>query len=197
MCDIMNIDKLHEEVYVINNFLLPEELEEIYKIIDRASENDWFNQENKIKYYLSDFWFGKTLILDIDEKNTFKKINQKIYSLFDSYFDNKNEMYLQRYFKGDFISYHCDKSDYSVGSSGQNIAYGICLYYNDSYLGGELHYPDLGIVSKPVANSLYIHHGKTFHGSLPVIDDNIRYFSTSFIYETDDIPAILSKELFK
>jgi hypothetical protein len=193
----MSIDRLHEEVYIINNFLLPEELKDIYKMIDEASENDWFNENNKIKYHLSDFWFGKSLMPDFDKTNIFETINQKIYSLFDSYFDNSNKLHLKRYLNGDFINYHSDRSDYSIGNSGQNIAYGVCLYYNDDYLGGELHYPDLDIISKPIANSLYIHSGKTIHGSLPVIGNIPRYFSTSFIYETSSIPAILNKELFK
>ena len=102
-------------------------------------------------------------------------------------------MHLQRYKKGDFIKHHADQwrtdIDYYIG-------YGFCLYYNDEYAGGELDYPELNITVKPKANSLYIHGGHIVHGSLPVLDDTIRYFSTVFIRGTNEQPTKLKGDLF-
>ena len=40
----MNIVKLHEDVYEINDFLTGEELEEVYKIINSTEEEAWFSE---------------------------------------------------------------------------------------------------------------------------------------------------------
>jgi Rps23 Pro-64 3,4-dihydroxylase Tpa1-like proline 4-hydroxylase len=129
---------------------------------------------------IPDFWFGKTLCFK--DKNIFDDINEKMKNLFESYSYYPDKLHLQRYKKGDFITHHADQwrtdIDYYIG-------YGFCLYYNDEYTGGELDYPDINITVKPKSNSLYIHGGHIVHGSLPVLDDTIRYFSTVFIHGTE------------
>jgi hypothetical protein len=74
--------------------------------------------------------------------------------------------------------------------------YGICLYYNDEYAGGELEYSELGIIHKPKARSLVLHGGNILHKSLSVLDDLPRYFSTTFVRGSKDSPVLLNKELF-
>jgi len=76
------------------------------------------------------------------------------------------------------------------------IRYGIVIYYNDDYLGGEIHYPSLEISHKPKARSLVMHGGNIPHGTKKVTSDDYRYFSTSFVRGTVDKPVILNQELF-
>jgi hypothetical protein len=76
-------------------------------------------------------------------------------------------------------------------------AYGIVLYYNDNYLGGEIEYPELNIKVKPKSKSLIIHGGDILHGTCPVLDENIRYFSTAFVKEKIGTPAKLNRQIFR
>jgi hypothetical protein len=188
----MEITKLSEDVYEINNFLTGEELEEVCKIINGAKEEDWFSENTTKDKDFADFWEGKNLqpkenaILDI--------ISFKMESLFESYSEYPGKILLQRYKKGDFIKAHTDQWNPDLP---YYVGYGLCLYYNDNYQGGQLEYPELGIAVKPKQNSLYVHGGHVMHGSLPVLDDQVRYFSTAFVRGTKDKPTKLRKELFK
>lgn len=183
----MNINKLYDDVYEINNFLTDKEMSEVYKIINNAPEEQWFDKDSDP----TDFWYGKNLYFNIP--TIFDSINEKMKNLFESYSYYPEKMHLQRYKKGDFIKHHADQW---LPDLPYYIGYGFCLYYNDDYLGGELDYPELKMTIKPKANSLYIHGGHIVHGSLPVLDDTIRYFSTVFIRGTNELPTRLRKELF-
>lgn len=187
----MQINKVSNDVYEIENFLSQEEIFEVNKIISNTPEEDWFNDTDKNQDSTPGFWYGKNL--RFKTKNIFDSINNNMKNLFESYSYYPGELFLQRYKKGDYIKQHRDQwlpdLDYYIG-------YGFCLYYNDDYAGGELSYPELNIVIKPKSNSLYIHAGHIMHGSLPVLDDKTRYFSTVFIRGTKESPTILKKELF-
>jgi hypothetical protein len=188
----MNINKLYDDVYEIENFLSDEELFAVYEIISNTKEDDWFDQQIKEEQNVSDFWFGKNL--HFQEPTIFDTINDKLESLLESYSFYPSKISLQRYKKGDFIGYH---SDQWINDLPYYIGYGFCLYFNDDYEGGELDYPDLKIKIKPKKNSLYIHGGHIVHGSLPVLNDKIRYFSTVFVRGTEENPTKLKGELFK
>jgi len=188
----MEINKLYDDVYEIRNFLTDYELSEVYKIIDNTPEEKWFDEDKKKEHETSDFWYGKNL--HFSDINIFDSINDKMRNLFESYSYYPQKMHLQRYKKGEHIRHHADQW---IPDLPYYIGYGFCLYYNDNYSGGELDYPELNITIKPKANTLYIHGGHIVHGSLPVLDDTIRYFSTVFIRGTTESPTILKKELFK
>jgi hypothetical protein len=188
----MKINKLYEDVYEVEEFLTEQELADVYTIINNTLEEDWFDKSVKDKNDTPDFWYGKNLYFE--STNVFDVINEKMKNLFESYSYYPEKIHLQRYKKGDFIKHHADQW---IPDLPYYIGYGFCLYYNDDYLGGELDYPDINITIKPKANSLYIHGGHIVHGSLPVLDDTIRYFSTVFIRGTEESPTILKRELFK
>jgi hypothetical protein len=188
----MKINKLYEDVYEIEEFLTEQELADVYAIINSTPEEVWFDELSRKQNNTPDFWHGKNLYFT--SENVFDSINIKMRDLFESYSHYPEKTYLQRYKKGDFINYHADQW---IPNLPYYIGYGFCLYYNDDYLGGELDYPDIKIKVKPKANSLYIHGGHIVHGSLPVLDDKIRYFSTVFIRGTEEFPTILKRELFK
>ncbi len=194
----MKINKLHDNVYEVSDFLTSDELAEVYKIIENSKEEDWFNDSiksnptDKKEYDTTDFWYGKNLYFK--DINIFDSINDKMKNLFESYYDYPPKLILQRYKKGDYIQSHRDQW---IPDLSYYIGYGFCLYYNDDYEGGELEYPEIGIIVKPKANTLYIHGGNILHGSLPVLDDTIRYFSTVFIRGTEEEPTRLKGDLFK
>jgi hypothetical protein len=189
---LTKINKLHDDVYEIQNFLTEQELLDVYSIIQNTPEEAWFDVKTKELDGATNFWFGKNLFFK--EKTVFDFINKKMNNLLESYSYYPQSMHLQRYKKGDFIKHHADQW---MPDLPYYIGYGFCLYYNEDYQGGELDYPELGVKIKPKANSLYIHGGHVVHGSLPVLDDSTRYFSTVFVRGTKESPTILKKELFK
>lgn len=188
----MEIIKLSEDVYEINNFLTSEELEEVYAIINATEEKAWFSEDTAKDKDFSNFWDGKNL--EFKEETVFDRISSKMESLFESYSDYPGKILLQRYKRGDFIQPHTDQWNPDLP---YYIGYGLCLYYNDNYEGGQLEYPEIGLVVKPKENSLYIHGGHILHGSTPVLSDKTRYFSTAFVRGTDEHPTKLKKEMFK
>lgn len=187
----MKINKIYDDVYEIENFLTEPEFEAVQRVINSFSEEDWNNKDMKNKNKIPDFWFGKQIYFN--EDNIFSDINKKMQSLFSSYSYYPDKMILQRYKKGDFIKNHTDQWRTDIN---YYIGYGLCLYFNDNYEGGELDYPDLKITIKPKANSLFIHGGHILHGSLPVLSDDIRYFTTVFVHGTENRPTKLNSELF-
>lgn len=187
----MEINKLHDDVYEINNFLTKQELSDVYKIIQKTPEEAWFDEHMKEKQNTPDFWFGKNLYFS--ENNIFRSINKKMRNLLISYSYYPESMHLQRYRKGEFIKHHADQW---IPDLPYYIGYGFCLYFNDDYLGGELEYPDLNIKVKPKPGSLYVHGGSVVHGSTPVLNDGIRYFSTIFVHGTEEEPTKLNTDLF-
>lgn len=183
----MKINKIYEDLYEIKNFINDDELEEVFKIINSKTEEDWLRESEDIPGH----WKGNMIFPN-------EKIMQTIYaraeSLFDSLADLGGFTSISRYKKGGFIKEH---SDQWIPDLDHYIGYGLVLYYNDDYQGGELYYPDLNIEIKPTPKSFFIHGGRIVHGSKPVISDDIRYFSTAFVKGTDEYPTILKKELFK
>ena len=94
--------------------------------------------------------------------------------------------------KNEAIGQHRDND---TTPQGYYLGWGLVIYYNDNYLGGEINYPELDITIKPKAGSALLHGGEVMHGSLPVLSDDIRYFSTIFMRGNDEHPTILNKDL--
>ena len=97
-----------------------------------------------------------------------------------------------------FIKSHTDdhKDNEQANERKTYSRYGLIIYYNDDYQGGELVYPNLGIVHKPKARSLLIHSGKHLHGTSKVIGNLPRYCSTTFFIGNKDHHPALNEDVF-
>jgi predicted 2-oxoglutarate/Fe(II)-dependent dioxygenase YbiX len=62
--------------------------------------------------------------------------------------------------------------------------FGIAIYLNEDFEGGELNYPDLNISIKPKKASILIHDAKLLHQVLPVAYGS-RYSITTFVFGTE------------
>jgi predicted 2-oxoglutarate/Fe(II)-dependent dioxygenase YbiX len=100
---------------------------------------------------------------------------------------------LNRYKNNDFLNYHTDEW---INNPKHFVRYGVIIYYNDNYEGGELHYKDLEIIYRPKAGSLILHEGHMLHGTLPVKSNSVRYSSTFFVKELRGKNISLNKEIF-
>jgi hypothetical protein len=187
----MRATKIYDDIYEIENFITDDEHKYILEVIDSLDEKDWFCERED--YTTPEFWFGKSMFFPIDHPQVIKDINKRIESLFMFSHGMSNITCLNRYSKNESMPTHRDNhtKDEDVQS-----AYGIVLYYNDNYLGGEIEYPELNIKVKPKSKSLIIHGGSILHGTCPVLDENTRYFSTAFVKEKIGTPAKLNPEIF-
>jgi len=189
----MKINKIHPNIYEIENFISIEEQEKILNLILLGGEDSWNNDGSNDK---DSFWIDKTanimfLHRNIDLINIFYK---RIQTLYESYADITG-IGIHRYKINDYLNYHIDNY-YTNNKDEYYIKYGMVLYYNDDYIGGELHYKNLNIIHKPNARSLIIHGGNIEHGTKPVLGGSARYFSTCFAKGTKEQPVILNKKLF-
>lgn len=176
---LMKYNKIHKGILEIPEFISKEENEKIIKILNNLSENFWLknNNPNWDKRNLSE-------IKDLEFNDLKRKIGKRVVELFDSYYKIVNQSILiQRILPNTGgLSQHADNID------DPDVKYGLVLYYNDNYFGGEIEYPEIKISYKPRAGSLLIHRGEYLHKVNPV-NGSTRYMSTLFVHETKDFPA--------
>lgn len=184
----MKVNLLSPDIYEIEDFVSIEEQEKVLEYCKTLDEAEWWKSDNP--EYEKGFFFGKQKLGELP--SVFHDINAKVQNIFDDvlYVDHVS---LQRHPSGNFMEVH---KDYWNKEIDYYIRYGIVIYYNDDYLGGEIHYPSLEISHKPKSRSLVMHGGNIPHGTKKVTSDGYRYFSTSFVRGTVDKPVILNQELF-
>ena len=184
----MKINRLSPDIYQIEDFVTEPEQKKVLDFCALLEEYQWWialSEQDK-----DQFFYGKQL--NLEKPKVFEDINKRIKSLYTR-FKYVNDAALQRYRISDAMQHHRDYWRYEEDF---HIRYGIVIYYNDNYSGGEIEYPDLGIVHKPKARSLLMHGGNILHGTLPVTSDDVRYFSTAFVRGSKDEPVVLNKDLF-
>ena len=184
----MKVNLLSPDIYEIEDFVSIDEQTAILEYCKTLDEAEWWKSDNP--KYEKGFFFGKQKLGELPQ--VFRDINKKVKAIFDDvmYVDDVS---LQRHPSGNFMEVH---KDYWNKEIDYYIRYGIVIYYNDEYTGGEIHYPSLEFSHKPKARSLVMHGGNIPHGTKKVTSDGYRYFSTSFVRGTVDKPVILNQELF-
>lgn len=183
----MIANKIAEDVYEICDFITSEEQLEILNLINSFNEEEWFKPN---EHYIGEFWIGKSIFI---ENELIKNINKKIKDLFISSEYIVPIGSINRHRVGENMSPHLD--DW-IENADSYVRYGIVIYYNDNYEGGEIEYPEILINIKPKQRSLIMHGGKVLHGTLPVLNNSTRYFSTSFIKGSKQNPVVLNKDIF-
>lgn len=181
----MKVNRLSPDIYEIEDFVTIEKANQVLEYSKSLEESDWWHEEQK-----ETFFYGKQKWGKLPE--IFDKIDQNAKNLFSSALDIGN-IALQRYLDNEPMRLH---RDYWLKDLDYYIRYGIVIYYNDDYEGGEIEYPELGIVHKPKARSLILHGGNILHGPKRLIGDGSRYFSTSFVRGSADSPILLNHSIF-
>jgi hypothetical protein len=76
----------------------------------------------------------------------------------------------------------------------RKIVFGIAIYLNDDFIGGELIYPDLGLSVTPRPGSMVIHSAHLKHQVFPVLGGE-RYSITTFVFgdESTKFSPIIEK----
>ena len=181
----MKVNRLSPDLYEVENFVTLEQQAAILDYSNSLAESDWWHDEQK-----DTFFYGKQKLGKLPE--VFDQVNKNVQNLFSNVL-YVGDVALQRYLDKEPMQVH---RDYWIKDLDYHIRYGIVIYYNDDYLGGEIEYPELGIIHKPKARSLVMHGGNILHGPRKVIGDSPRYFSTCFVRGSESSPVILNPELF-
>jgi hypothetical protein len=147
---------------IIKNFLTEEECETL--LLEAKGSNAW-NPQNK-----------DTGIFILKSKN--HKILIDIYKRVSSLFDYKlHAQSIRMIHKTDKFSFWERHAD---NEGGTEIDYGVVIYLNDDFDGGELYYPESDLIIKPEKGMLVCHSGNVQHEVLKVLSGD-RYTLTSFI----------------
>jgi hypothetical protein len=181
----MKVNLISPDIYEIEDFISVDQQQKVLEYAKSLEESEWFNEELK-----ESFWYGKQKLQP--SKEVFDEINQNVQNLFSN-LQYVGDVALQRYLDKEPMQTH---RDYWIKDIDHYIRYGIVIYYNDDYLGGEILYPELDISHKPKARSLVMHGGNILHGPSKVIGDNPRYFSTAFVRGSVEEPVFLNPCIF-
>lgn len=181
----MKVNRLSPDLYEIEDFVSLEQQQKVLDYCKNLDESDWWHKDQE-----GTFFYGKQNLAELPE--VFHEINKNVDNLFTSllYF---GFIALQRTSDHEPMQTH---RDYWIKDLDYYIRYGVVIYYNDDYEGGEIEYAELGIIHKPKARSLVLHGGNILHGPRRVTDDKVRYFSTAFVRGSVDKPVVLNPEIF-
>lgn len=163
-------------IYEIKDFLTDNELKDI---LISAGEDGFFESHpgNIIQN------------LKPESLNHIPAINDRLLSYFDNAVSLTKINNIRRLKANEYMNAHTDDTDggYPRNSLNQEleqavkkVVFGIVIYLNDDFTGGQISYPNLGLKIQPQKSSLIIHDAKILHEVLPVIDGN-RYSLTSFV----------------
>jgi hypothetical protein len=173
--------KLAEDIFLYKNFINKEEAKSLHNICMNYPHDLWSQTANPIEWYN-----GKTTIFVDDAKPLFEKIK----SLVEDTHTPTPSLSFTRMFPGDDMHVHTDSCGDDEATANDDFGtcaiteYGVVLYLNDCFNGGEIFYPDLDLEYKPVAGDLVIHHAMIKHG-VNTITEGVRYTYTTFLVKNE------------
>lgn len=169
-----NFRKLGEDIYVCNYFLSGKEIEFYDEVINAIDPKlGW--QKN-----IDHKWFNNKISFEIKE---FDSLMWKVKETFKNDFTVNEHRCLNRLLDGDEWGVHSDDHDfraikelslsYTEGQPYELVkysVYGLIVYFND-FEGGELYYPNQGLIYKPLPGDMVLHSSAEHckHGVAKVI----------------------------
>jgi hypothetical protein len=147
---------------IIRNFLTQEEC---LILLDEAKNSSSWKVQNKDT---------GIFILSSSNHKIMIDIYKRVSELFDKELHTQMIRMIHKTDKDSFWEEHSDDS------GGKDIQYGVIIYLNDNFEGGELVYPQDNITIKPEMGMLVYHMGNQKHLVSKVISGD-RYTLTSFI----------------
>jgi hypothetical protein len=184
----MKVNRLSPDIYEIEDFVTVEQQQQVLDFCNSLDEEQWWIAVSD--QYKEEFFYGKQY--NGQQPEVFKEINKNIQSIFAES-EYVPDAALQRSLNHEPMQAH---RDYWLRDLDYYVRYGVVIYYNDDYEGGEIEYAELGIAHKPKARSLILHGGNILHGPKKVFGDKPRYFSTAFVRATVATPVVLNPEIF-
>lgn len=152
-------------VYEIDGFLTEDEI----NILLLSAEDDKFIKSHP-----------GNIVQDLvtESMNSIPLISDRLMSYFNNAHSHTKITNIRRLKCGEHMPAHKDEG---IPNSKDIIMFGVAIYLNDDFTGGEINYPDLNLSVKPKRSSIVIHDAKLLHKVLPV-KSGVRYSITTFIF---------------
>lgn len=182
----MIINKIFPGIIEIENFISEEELIYLQNLCSSITEEQWSEYSKDSVTWKDKIYFSKPVQIYLD------KINERLKLLFQSYSKVWPLHTIHRVREDEILDYHSDNG--ASHERTHHIVYGVVLYINDNFEGGELDYWGINLSYKPRAGALVIHYGGLRHGIKPVVNGT-RYMITSFIEGDESSPALFISEI--
>lgn len=184
-----NFNSIGQDIWVYNNFLIKDEIDLILNTIKLSGEVLWKGSypQNQSTFNLKEA----------------EVISNRIESLLPNNLYMHKHASITRLLPGQGHGIHSDNHDFlkirelsklvkdeDCFTLVDNNVYGLVVYINDDYDGGEIFYTKQKITYKPKAGDLIIHSAEDHceHGVNPV-KTNVRYSFPSSIREQIKIPC--------
>lgn len=196
-------EELYPGIFVVDNFITPEEISAIELQIENMTQEDWEKTYTDSLYSFINDQYGVQTIEEaralgydvqidqqwvdknapIDESISYP-INlrlDKLFSLFPNLFLNGVGA-MQRQYEGVSLAYHIDSL------SNPSVVFANVIYVNDDFTGGELHFPNIDITYRPKKGSLIVFPSSEeyLHGVLPVGPGPTRYALPAFVNRIEE-----------
>lgn len=172
----MSLEKLHKQVWVFHDFIEGLDLNTLISNIESSSKKDWFNDSVEKE----SFWYGRNLHksrLEVRSQQIIEQIELSIKNSFSNYEKiHEIQSILKTTSDGKSLGEHKD----NTAEGDLNNIFGLVVYLNDNYGGGEIFYKDLEFSYKPKLGDLVVHYAGLTHGVKPVTSGD-RYVLTSFV----------------
>ena len=175
---------VEDHLWEYENFLTEDELQALMEIAAGASEAAWSDNpdvENPEIYVskalnITDHEVGRPIV---------DSINDRISGLFVDTTKLIKTGFIIRNSKSILPKgLHRDDIDLSSPTGVCDCTYGIVIYLNNDFTGGELVYPELDVTYTPKRGSLVVHRAHELHG-VNDIHDGMRYSMTAFMWGCD------------
>jgi hypothetical protein len=170
----------NNEIIVIENFLSEEEADLINSLVEAKTEEDWeadrlYNNE----FFNAVIHFTHPISGEIGDR-----VVENIMPLLPDgvILKSFNPNSVTRTEVGKSMAPHNDWHD------DNGCRYGIVIYINENYTGGEIYYPNKGIYMKPGKGLAVVHPASEeyLHG-IKEVTSGVRYAMTMFAFDEDKV----------
>lgn len=190
--DNPNITKLADEIYLYKNFLSQDEAATLHELALSLSEEEW-KTENVNKWHEDK---------GSKSRGELKFLYNRLNDLISPEYTILPSTSFQRLRTGQDMYVHADSpgeenpddvSSNDTYCTCHIVKYGLVVYINDDFLGGEIFYPRKGIEYKPVSGDLLIHSSSVEydHGVREVLSGT-RFIYPNFMFDAGaaEVPSI-------
>lgn len=172
-----------DRLWEYENFLTEEEVSLFMDAINSSIEEDWFSEDLPL---YDQHHAGKTLPISGGLESVIKEVDARVAGIFTN---TSHMVHIGSIVRGSNkfspVGLHRDNEDQDMENNrNAENKYGILMYLNSDFDGGEICYPELGIEYKPKPGVLLIHYAGNLHGVNP-ITSGVRYSMTSFAWGLD------------
>ena len=164
---------IDEQICVVNDFLPEVVFNKLLSIAEFATEEDWALHASNPKGQ----WYGSILSFTDDSGREVANLCEE---LFNSNYHFTHDMFIRRRREDEGLLPHFDNQ------AQKSCEYGIVIYLNDNYEGGEIYYPNREVTHKPVKNSLVVHSaGVDYTHGVKAVKSGTRLFMTLWAFYND------------